>query len=59
MEKLAFTRASLSDVSVIIEIMCVPLVELLCQTVMEQIPALEYLLPGAPGPYGHVCRIRQ
>jgi hypothetical protein len=59
MEKLAFTRVSLSDVSVIIEIMCVPLVELLCQTVMEQIPALEYLLPGAPGPYGYVWRIRQ
>jgi hypothetical protein len=35
-------------------IMRVPLVELLCQTVMEWIPALEYLLLGARGACDHV-----
>jgi hypothetical protein len=34
MEKHAFTRACLSDVRVIVMIMCVPLVEQLCQTMM-------------------------
>jgi hypothetical protein len=34
MEKLTFTRACLSDVSVIMMIMCVPLVELLYQEAM-------------------------
>jgi hypothetical protein len=54
MEKLAFTRACLSDVSVIMTIMRVPLIELLCQVVMGWIPALEYLLLGAHGACGHV-----
>jgi hypothetical protein len=35
-------------------IMCVPLVELICQVMMGQIPTLEYLLSGACGAYGHV-----
>jgi hypothetical protein len=47
MEKLAFTRACLSNVKVIIAMMCVPLVELLCEMTMGQIPALEYLLSDA------------
>jgi hypothetical protein len=54
MEKLNFTRASLSNVGVIMTIMRVPLVELLCQTMMGQIPILEYLLPGARGACGHI-----
>jgi hypothetical protein len=49
MEKLAFTRACLSYVRVTMEIMHVSLVELLCQTVMGWIPALEYMLSGAHG----------
>jgi hypothetical protein len=48
MEKLAFTRACLSDVRVIMAIMCAPLVEL------SWIPTLEYLLPGACGACGQV-----
>jgi hypothetical protein len=54
MEKLTFTRACRSDVRVITVIMRVPLVESLCQAAMEQIPALEYLLPHALGACGHV-----
>jgi hypothetical protein len=54
MEKLTFTRACLSDVSVILAIMRIPLVELLCRTVMGWLPALEYLLPGMRGACGHV-----
>jgi hypothetical protein len=54
MEKLAFTRACLSGVRVIMMIMHVPLVELLCQAVMGWISALEYLLPGARGACGHL-----
>jgi hypothetical protein len=54
MEKLAFTRACLSDDRIIMAIMCAPLVELLCQTVMGWIPALEYLLPGMCGACGLV-----
>jgi hypothetical protein len=54
MEKLAFTRACLSNVSVIMTIMGVPLVKLLCQAAMGWIPALEYLLPGMRWAYGHV-----
>jgi hypothetical protein len=42
-------RASLSDVRVIIAVMCVLMVEMLCQVVMEQIPVLECLLPGTRG----------
>jgi hypothetical protein len=39
------TRACLSDVRAIVVVMCVPLVEFLCQTTMGWIPTLEYLLP--------------
>jgi hypothetical protein len=35
-------------------IMRVPLIDSLCQAAMRQIPALECLLPGARGAYGHV-----
>jgi hypothetical protein len=54
MEKLTFTRACLSDVSVIMVIIRVTMVELLCQTVMGWIPALDYLLSGVHGGCGHV-----
>jgi hypothetical protein len=54
MENPAFTRACLFDVSVIMVIMCVPLVELLCQVVMGWILAVEYLLSGRCGAYDHV-----
>jgi hypothetical protein len=54
MEKLAFTRACLFGVRVIMAIMCVPLEDLLCQVVMGWIPTLKYLLPGARGACGHV-----
>jgi hypothetical protein len=54
MEKPAFTRAGLSDVRVIMVIMCVPLVVSLCQVAMGQIPALEYLLPDVCRACGHV-----
>jgi hypothetical protein len=49
MEKPAFSRASLSGVRVIMLIVCVPVVELLCHTVMGQIPLLKYLLSSACG----------
>jgi hypothetical protein len=49
MEKLAFTRACLSYVRVIIMIMRVSLVESLCQMVMGQILVFEYVLSGACG----------
>jgi hypothetical protein len=49
MEKLAFTRAHLSNVRVNMMIVRVPLVDLLCQTMMGWILALEYLLPGTHG----------
>jgi hypothetical protein len=49
MEKPAFTRVSLSNVRVIMMIMCVPVVELICQAVMKWIPVLKYLLCGACG----------
>jgi hypothetical protein len=48
-EKLAFTKACLSTVRVITVIMCLLLVEYLCQTAMGRIPAFEYLLPGTRG----------
>jgi hypothetical protein len=54
MEKLVFTRACLSDASVIMVIMHLPLVELLCQATMGWIPTLEYLLSGTRGACGHV-----
>jgi hypothetical protein len=44
MEKSAFTRVNLSDVRVIMVIMRVLVEELLCQTVMKQIPVFECLL---------------
>jgi hypothetical protein len=53
MDKLTFTMAFLSDVRVIMVIMCVLLVELLYQAVMGWISALEYLLPGMHGACGH------
>jgi hypothetical protein len=45
-EKLAFTRACLSHIKVIIVITCVSLVELLYQTTMGWILAFEYMLSG-------------
>jgi hypothetical protein len=39
-------RASLFDVTVIMALMCVHVVELLCQAVTGQIPSLKFLLPG-------------
>jgi hypothetical protein len=54
MKKFAFTWVCLSNVSVIMLIMRVYLVEFLCQAAMGWIPALECLLPGAHGAYGHV-----
>jgi hypothetical protein len=49
MEKLTFTKARLSYVRVIMEIMCVYLVESLCQAVMGWIPAHEYVTSGTHG----------
>jgi hypothetical protein len=54
MEKLTFTRACLSSVRVIMVIMHVPFIELLCQTTMGWIPALEYKLTGMHGACNHV-----
>jgi hypothetical protein len=53
MEKTAFTRAFLSNVRVIMTIMCVPMVELLCQVAMGQTLALKYQLSGVRA-CGHV-----
>jgi hypothetical protein len=47
--ELTFTRASLSDVRVIMVIMCVLVVELLCQAATERILILKYLLLGMHG----------
>jgi hypothetical protein len=41
MEKPAFTRACLSNVKVVLVIMCVSLVELLCHAVMGRITTLD------------------
>jgi hypothetical protein len=49
MEKAAFTRENLSDVRVIMAIMCVLTEELVCQAVMGQISVLKCLLSGAHG----------
>jgi hypothetical protein len=49
MEKPAFTRANLSDVKMIMVIICVLIDELLCQAVTEQISVLECLLSSACG----------
>jgi hypothetical protein len=46
MENLAFTRASLSNVKVIMVIIHVLTMELLCQAVMGWVLVLECLLPG-------------
>jgi hypothetical protein len=48
-EKPAFTEVSLSDLRVIMMIMCVFVEELLCQAVMGQILVLKYLLSGMRG----------
>jgi hypothetical protein len=47
MEKFTFTRARLFYVRDIMVIMCVSMVESLCQTSMGWIPALKYVLSGA------------
>jgi hypothetical protein len=49
MEKSAFTRMSLSDVGVIVAIMCILVKELLCQEMTGRIPVLECLLSGPRG----------
>jgi hypothetical protein len=49
MEKPALIDVSLSDVSVIMAIMRVPLEELLCQAATGHIPILKYMLSGARG----------
>jgi hypothetical protein len=49
MEKPTFTMVNLSDVRVMMAIMCVPVVVLLCQAMMGWIPVLKYLLLGAHG----------
>jgi hypothetical protein len=46
MEDLILIGASLSDVKVIMAIMCVLMVELLCQAVTRWILVLECLFPG-------------
>jgi hypothetical protein len=56
MEKLTFTRACLSGIRVITVIMRAPLINLLCQTVMGWILALEYLLSGTRGAMVMSCR---
>jgi hypothetical protein len=48
-EKPTFTEVSLSDLRVIMMIMCVFVEELLCQAVMGQILVLKYLLSGMRG----------
>jgi hypothetical protein len=54
MEKSSFTRVNLSDVRVIMMIMCVPVVELLCQAVTGWISVREHLFSGA---CGHLCNV--
>jgi hypothetical protein len=54
MGKSTFTRARLSNVRVIMAIMCVLMMELLCQAVMGHISVLKYLLSGARGRLCHV-----
>jgi hypothetical protein len=49
MKKFAFNRENLSDVRVIINIMCIHVKKLLCQTETKQIQVLRYLLSGARG----------
>jgi hypothetical protein len=49
MWKAAFSKAKLSDVRVIMTIMCVCMVELLCQAPTGWILVLKYLLSGVCG----------
>jgi hypothetical protein len=49
MENPTFTRATIFDVRVIMEIMRVLVVELLCQAVMGRVIVLECLLLGTHG----------
>jgi hypothetical protein len=49
MEKPSFTRANLPNVRLIMMIMCIPVEELLCQTVTGRIPVLKFLLSGVCG----------
>jgi hypothetical protein len=49
MKNPTFIGASLSDVRAIMVIMCVLVVELLCQMMMGRVPVLECLLPDAHG----------
>jgi hypothetical protein len=49
MKKSAFIEVSLSDVIIIMEIMCVPVEELLYQVPTGRILVLKYLLSGAHG----------
>jgi hypothetical protein len=49
MEHIVFTKTYLSYIRVIMAFVHVPLVVLLIQTVMGQIPALEFMVSGARG----------
>jgi hypothetical protein len=49
MEHIVFTKTYLSYIRVIMAFMHVPLVVLLIQTVMGQIPTLEFMVSGARG----------
>jgi hypothetical protein len=51
MENPAFTGPSLSDITLMMVIMCVLVVELLCQAVTGWVTVLEFLLQGACGYY--------
>jgi hypothetical protein len=44
MEKPSFTRVCLSRVRAIMATMCVPVVELLCYTVMGWLPVIKHLM---------------
>jgi hypothetical protein len=59
MEKLAFTRVCLSDVSVIMAIMRIPLVELLYQTVMDGFLHLSTCYQAHVGLVAMSCRTMQ
>jgi hypothetical protein len=56
MKNPTFIRENLFDVRAIMVIMCVLIVELLCQTVMGRVPVLECLLPDARG-YQRLCHV--
>jgi hypothetical protein len=49
MEKSTFTNACLSGVRAVMSIMRVPVVELLHQAMMGQLPVFKYLLSGMRG----------